>query len=86
MAKRKGKGKGKKKARTPKGTPAQQAKVERVMGEFKAGTLKSSAGYTVRDRAQAIAIALSEAGLSRPEPKNLGRPKKRKGKGKRRTK
>lgn len=35
-------------------------KVEKVMGEYKAGTLKSSSGDKVKSRDQAIAIALSE--------------------------
>ena len=39
-------------------------KMARVMGEFKAGKLKTSAGKPVTDRAQALAIALSEAGIS----------------------
>ena len=38
------------------------AKVGKVMGEFKAGTLHSGkGGPVVKDRQQAIAIALSEA-------------------------
>ena len=36
-------------------------KVEKVMGEFKAGTLRSSSGAKVTKGAQAKAIALSEA-------------------------
>lgn len=40
---------------------AQQAKVEKVMGEFKAGKLRSSSGKVVKSRKQAVAIALSEA-------------------------
>ncbi len=39
----------------------QNAKVGKVMGEFKRGSLKSSSGSKVRSRKQAIAIALSEA-------------------------
>lgn len=35
-------------------------KVKKVMGEYKAGTLKSSSGDKVTSRDQAIAIALSE--------------------------
>lgn len=35
-------------------------KVEKVMSEFKAGTLKSSSGKKVTSRKQAIAIGLSE--------------------------
>jgi hypothetical protein len=38
------------------------AKVEKVMSEFKNGRLKSSSGQQVTSRKQAIAIALSEAG------------------------
>lgn len=43
------------------------AKVARVMGEYKRGTLHSGSprGPKVRSRKQAVAIALSEAGLSR---------------------
>lgn len=41
------------------------AKIPKVMHEFKAGTLKSSSGEPVTSRDQAIAIALSEAGMSR---------------------
>jgi len=36
-------------------------KVQKVMGEFKRGTLKSSSGDKVTSRKQATAIALSEA-------------------------
>lgn len=42
-----------------------QAKVAKVMREFKAGTLKGSDKKPVKNRKQAIAIALSEAGMSR---------------------
>ena len=35
-------------------------KVEKVMGEYKRGKLKSSSGDKVKSRKQAIAIALSE--------------------------
>ena len=42
-----------------------QGKVKVVMGEFKRGTLRSSSGSKVTNPDQAIAIALSEAGLSR---------------------
>jgi hypothetical protein len=44
-------------------------KVEKVMHEFKTGTLKSSSGGKVTSRKQAIAIALSEAGMSRQKRK-----------------
>ncbi len=36
-------------------------KVKKVMGEYKRGKLKSSSGRKVKNRKQAIAIALSEA-------------------------
>lgn len=36
-------------------------KVEKVMHEFKEGTLRSSSGDKVKKRDQAVAIALSEA-------------------------
>ncbi|MFP1131742.1 DUF6496 domain-containing protein [Asticcacaulis sp. W401b] len=49
----------------PKQTPAQKRKIEKVMGEFKDGDLKSASGASVKDRDQAIAIALSEAGASK---------------------
>lgn len=46
-------------------TPAQKKIVGIVMKEFKQGKLKSSSGTKVTDAKQAIAIALSEAGLSK---------------------
>lgn len=45
--------------------PKKQAKVKKVMSEFKSGKLKSSSGDKVTDWKQGIAIALSEAGLSK---------------------
>jgi len=42
-----------------------QEKVSYVMKEFKDGKLKSSSGKKVTDRNQAMAIALSEAGISK---------------------
>lgn len=42
-----------------------KAKVHKVMGEYKRGKLRSSSGAQVKSRKQAIAIALSEAGMSR---------------------
>jgi Family of unknown function (DUF6496) len=39
------------------------------MKEFKGGSLKSSSGSKVRSRKQAVAIALSQAGLSRRKRK-----------------
>ena len=38
-----------------------KGKVEKVMHEYKEGTLKSSSGKKVTGRKQAVAIALSEA-------------------------
>jgi hypothetical protein len=46
-----------------------QAKVHKVMSEFKKGTLKSSSGHKVTSRDQAIAIAMSEAGMSKKKKK-----------------
>lgn len=41
-------------------------KVKKVMREFKAGTLHSGkGGKVVKSRKQAVAIALSEAGMSK---------------------
>ena len=42
-----------------------QAKVGKVMREFKEGKLKSSSGQKVTNPKQAIAIGLSEAGMSK---------------------
>lgn len=39
---------------------AKKSKVEKAMGEFKRGTLRSSSGKKVTSRKQAIAIGLSE--------------------------
>lgn len=49
-----------------------QAKVALVLREFKAGKLKSSSGEAVKSPQQALAIALSEAGLSRKPKKDMG--------------
>ena len=40
-------------------------KVEKVMGEYERGTLKSSSGKKVKSRKQAVAIATSEAGMKK---------------------
>ena len=50
-------------------TPRQKQKVEKVMHEFKTGTLKSGSGRKVKARKQAVAIALSESGQSNPRKK-----------------
>ena len=48
-----------------------QKKVHKVMKEFKRGTLHSGgSGKKVKSRKQAIAIAMSEAGLSRTQKKS----------------
>jgi len=46
-----------------------QKKVEKVMSEYKSGTLKSSSGKKVASRKQAVAIAMSEAGMSKKRKK-----------------
>jgi hypothetical protein len=51
-------------AAMPKGKKAKQAKIAKVMREFKAGTLRGSDKKAITNRKQAIAIALSEAGMS----------------------
>ena len=48
-------------------TDAQQQKISKVMHEFKEGNLKTSYGEKVTDKDQAIAIALSEAGVPKKE-------------------
>jgi hypothetical protein len=40
-------------------------KVRKVMKEYKSGTLKSSSGDKVKGRDQAVAIAMSEAGMKK---------------------
>ena len=43
-----------------------KAKVKKVMGEFKRGTLHSGkGGPVVKSRKQAVAIAMSEAGMAK---------------------
>lgn len=41
-----------------------QAKISRVMKEFKSGKLKSSSGQPITNYKQAVAVALSEAGMT----------------------
>ena len=52
-------------------TKEKQAKVRLVMKEFKAGKLKSSSGEKITSPQQALAIALSEAGMSRKPKKDM---------------
>lgn len=52
------------------------AKVQKVMHEFKTGTLHSGKkGPVVKSRKQAVAIALSEAGMSKKGKKRGGKKK-----------
>jgi len=46
---------------------SKEEKISKVMKEFKEGNLKSSSGNVVTDKNQAIAIALSEAGVEKAE-------------------
>lgn len=53
-----------------KATPKQKGKVEKVMREYASGKLKSGKkgpgkGPVVKSRKQAVAIAMSEAGMSK---------------------
>ena len=61
------------KKRSKKATPKQKRKVAKVLGEAKEGKLKSSSGKKVTSRQQAVAIALSEAGLSKKKKKGKKR-------------
>jgi hypothetical protein len=46
---------------TKKASSKGKAKVAKVMDEYKHGSLKSSSGQKVKNRKEAVAIALSEA-------------------------
>jgi hypothetical protein len=46
-----------------------EKKISKVMREYGKGTLKSSSGQKVKSRKQAIAIAMSEAGMTRKPKK-----------------
>jgi hypothetical protein len=54
------------------GLTKSQKKIGSVMRRFKKDKLKSSSGKKVTNRKQAIAIALSEAGQSKPKMKKRG--------------
>jgi ribosomal protein L21E len=61
-----------------KETKKQSAKIGKVMHEYKAGTLNtgSKTGPVVKSRKQAVAIALSQAGMTKkPMKKSAGRGK-----------
>lgn len=58
-------------------TQGQKNKVEKVMHEFKEGDLKSSSGDKVKNRKQAVAIALSESGQSNQQSPKRNTQKKR---------
>lgn len=51
-------------------TETQKRKVVKVMHEFKEGDLKSSSGDKVKSRKQAVAIAMSESGISKTKKKD----------------
>lgn len=53
----------------PKTKAAKQAKVEKIMGEWKRGDLRSSSGQPVTSNEQAIAIALHATGQARKKGK-----------------
>lgn len=53
----------------PKTKKAKAAKVKKVLREAKAGKLRTSAGKKPISRKQEVAIALSEAGLSKKRKK-----------------
>ena len=55
----------------PKTKTAKQAKVGKVMKEYKTGELHSGSktGPAVTNRKQAVAIAMSEAGMTKKKPK-----------------
>jgi hypothetical protein len=48
-----------------------QAKIAKVMREYKSGKLKSSSGEAVKSPKQALAIALSEAGMTRKPKEDM---------------
>jgi Family of unknown function (DUF6496) len=70
----------------PKASPRQRKSIGRVMHEFKHGELTSGRGGKVKNRRQAVAIALNEAGASKYESKkenrkNLAKTKRKEARG-----
>jgi hypothetical protein len=61
----------------------QKTKVETVMHEFKDGDLESGSGEKVRNRKQAVAIALSESGQSNQQSPKRNAAKKKESAGSR---
>jgi hypothetical protein len=57
--------------KVPTTQKGKQRKIAKVMREFKSGKLKSSSGEPVRSPQQALAIALSEAGMTRKPKKDM---------------
>ena len=55
---------------------AKKAKVAVVMHEFKRGTLHSGSGAVVKNPKQAVAIAMSEAGVAKRKPRPMDAAKK----------
>lgn len=55
---------------------AKRERMKEEMHKFKEGTLKSSSGQMVTNPKQAIAISLSEAGMSRNKSKRSKRGKR----------
>lgn len=53
----------------PKTKAGKARKVAKVLDEHKSGKLKSSSGRKVKSKRQTVAIALSEAGLSKKRKK-----------------
>jgi hypothetical protein len=61
----------------PKKQSKAQKKVSKVMREYGKGELHSGkSGPVVKSRKQAIAIAMSEAGMTRPKKKSTKKGKK----------
>jgi hypothetical protein len=58
-----------------------QRHVAKTMREFKAGDLESSSGQTVTNPKQAVAIALSQTGQSKPQSERKGSESRGPGRG-----